>query len=70
MIQATLSLSAFTAAGIEPGKGDTLTISTGPQAGTWNVLGINQRSAVHVTLAARSASRMDAAAQGAREVRR
>lgn len=55
---------------IAPAHGDTLTVASGAQAGTWVVLGVERRDAVALVLRLRRSDRTDAATPGAREVRR
>lgn len=54
----------------QPIHGDTVTIAAGPHAGTWTVLGVERRDEVVAVVRARRSDRIDAAAPGAREVRR
>lgn len=53
-----------------PAKGWKVTVTEGPQAVEWTVLGIERRDAVAVVLRVRTAVRATATAPGAREVRR
>jgi hypothetical protein len=53
-----------------PAHGDTVTVAAGPHAGVWTVLGVERRDDVAIVARVRRSERTDAAAPGAREVRR
>ena len=54
----------------DPSKDATLELADGPQAGTWIVLGVERTDELCAVVRCRRATRANAAAPGAREVRR